>query len=256
MAEADKNTVKGLLKASFLPTDWEWKYSRNPTFDAGLAAVVEKDGNIVGCNHWLPREIKLSRSSTVSAILSADFAIDPSHRKHGIGKSLLLFQRQSVLPNHRGAILNYMFTTTELGKRLFKPTANYIPVSTSTVTYSRRWSWRQFIRRVEEVSLNTEANTKGRNLKFVFYIPGAPPLTIALNQRRIEAFQGDVAEASLRVKGDLATLALLSKKEKRLRKLFKALLTGRIRVSGSLSGLIGLNQNLDLLREIFRFALY
>jgi hypothetical protein len=111
---------------------------------------------------------------------------------------------------------------------------------------------------VEEANMNTGRNGESggksvkRNLKVVFYVLGAPPLTIALNQGRIEAFQGDVEGPALRVKSDLATFGHLRRKEKRMRRLVKALLTRRLRVRGSLFDIVSLYQNLPLLEEIFR----
>jgi predicted N-acetyltransferase YhbS len=257
LAKGDEDAVKGLLKRSSIQSDWEWKYLHNPSFDPCLVAIAEENAKIVGCNHWLLQDIKLSSSSVGKAILSGDIAVDPKHRKRGIGKSLLLFLRSSSLSNARGAVLTYMFATPELSKRLYQPTVGYVPIATSTVTYGRRWSWKQFIRAVDEANVNLGRNGEfggksvKRNLKVVFYVLGAPPLTIALNQGRIEAFQGDVEGPTLRVKSDLATFGHLRRKEKRMRRLVKALLTRRLRMSGSLFGIISLYQNLPLLEEIF-----
>jgi GNAT superfamily N-acetyltransferase len=252
LAEGDEDGVRELLKRNFIWTDWEWKYLHNPSFDPSLVVVAEENGEIVGCDHWLPRDIKLSSSSVGRVIFCADIVVDSNHRGRGIGESLVRFLRKSSLSNVRGAVLSYAFTSLELNERLFQPTAGSVPLATSTVTYCKRWSWKQFIRRVEEVNMKTDP--KG-NLKFVFHVLGAPPLTIALNQGRIEAFQGDIEGAAVRIKSDLATLGHLKRKERRMRKLVKALLTGRLRVSGSLSGIIHLYQNLHLLEEVFRIAL-
>jgi len=50
-------------------------------FDPCLVAIAEENGKIVGCNHWLLRDIKVSSSSVGSAILSGDLAVHPNHRK-------------------------------------------------------------------------------------------------------------------------------------------------------------------------------
>ena len=261
LAIADESAVKELLRRSFISTDWNWKYLSNPSFDPSLVAIAEENGKIVGCDHWLLRDVKLSRSSVAKAISAGDIAVDPSHRKRGIGRSLLLFQRKSILSNDRGAFLSYAFTSQELNQRLFQPASGYVPLTTSTVTYSKRWSWKQFIRRVEEVKMNVgprdgfRGESHKRTVKIVFQVHGAPPLIIALGQGRIEAFEGNAEGVDLRVKSDLATLARLRRKDKRMRHLLKALLTGRLRISGGLLGIIGLYQNLDVLEQVFRFAL-
>ena len=117
LAKGDEDAVKGLLKRSSTQSEWEWKYLHNPSFDPCLVAIAEENGKIVGCNHWLLQDIKLSSSSVGKAILSGDIAVDPKHRKRGIGKSLLLFLRSSSLSNARGAVLTYMFANPGLSKR-------------------------------------------------------------------------------------------------------------------------------------------
>lgn len=254
LAKGDEDAVRGLVKRVFVGSEWEWKYLHNPSFDPSLVVVAEKNGKIVGCDHWLPRDIKISSSSVGRTIMCADIAVDPDHRKRGIAESLVLFERKSSLSKVKGAVLNYAFTNPNLSRRLFQPAAGFVPIVTSTVTYGKRWSWKQFIQRVKEGSPSMDLEGVKRNLKLVFDVSGAPPLTIALSQGRIEVSQGDVEGAVLMVKSDFATLARLRRKEKRIRGLFKALLTGRLRVTGSLLGVISLYQNLDLLTEIFRLV--
>jgi len=82
-----------------------------------------------------------------------------------------------------------------------------------------------------------------------FCVLGTPPLTIAVNQERIDVFQGDVEGPALRVKSDLATFGHLRRKEKR--RLVKALLTRRLRMSGSLFDVTSLYQTLPLVEEVF-----
>jgi GNAT superfamily N-acetyltransferase len=250
--EGDEDRVRELLKRNLIPTDWKWKYLHNPSFNPSLVVVAEENGKIVGCDHWLLRDIKLSSSSVGRVIFCADIVVDSNHRRRGIGESLVRFLRRASLSNARGAVLSYAFTSLELNERLFQPTAGYVPLETSTVTYCRRWSWKQFIRRVQGLNMKTDVAGK---FKFVFHVLGAPSLTIALNQGRIEVLQGDVEGAVVTIKSDLATLGHLKRKERRMRELIKALLTGRVRVSGSLSGIIRLYQNLHLIEEIFRIAL-
>lgn len=262
IAKGDEDAVEGLVKSTFMhflgDDYWKWKYLRNPNFDPSLVAVAEKKGKIVGCNHWLLRDIKLSSSLVGKAILCADIAVDPNHRDRGVGKSLLLLLRSSRPLSTKGAAVNYMFADPELSKRLYKPTVGYIPIPTSTVRYTKRWGWREYIRRLEETSMEIVPkggfNGKGvkREFKVVFHVLGAHPLTIAVNQGGIEASEENVEDADLTVKCDLATLVSLRRKEKRMRRFFKAWLTGKIKVKGSLFGIISLYRNLHLVQEIFR----
>ena len=73
-----------------------------------------------------------------------------------------------------------------------------------------------------------------------------------MNQGGIEASEENVEDADLTVKIDLGTLVSLKRKEKRTRRFSKALLTGKLKVKGSLFGIISLYRNLHLLQEIFR----
>jgi len=262
IAKGDEEAVEGLVKHTFMhflgDDYWKWKYSRNPNFDPSLVAVAEKDGKIVGCNHWLLRDIKLSSSLVGKAILCADIAVDPNHRERGVGKSLLLLLRSSRPSSTKGAVVNYMFADPELSKRLYRPAVGYIPIPTSTVRYTKRWSWREYIRRLEETHM--EMIPKGgfsgkgvkREFKVVFHVLGAPPLTIAVNQGGIEASEENVEDADLTVKCDLTTLVSLRRKEKRMRRFLKAWLTRKLKVKGSLFGIISLYRNLHLVQEIFR----
>jgi predicted N-acetyltransferase YhbS len=236
---------------------WEWKYLRNPNFDPSLVAVAERKGRIVGCNHWLLRDIKLSSSSVCRAILCCDIAVDPDHRKRGLGKSLLLFLRSSGLSNAKGSVLSYMFSSPELGKRLYGPTVGYIPFSTSTVRYVKRWSWKNLMRKVNEINTNPSqgdgpSKRATDDFAVVFHVIGAPPLTIAFHGGRIKALEETIVDARLKITTDLATFTALSRREKRVRRLLKAVLGRKLKVNGSLLSIIKLYHNLHTLEEIFR----
>jgi predicted N-acetyltransferase YhbS len=250
-----ENNARALLGGDF----WEWKYFRNPNFDPSLVAVAESKGRIVGCNHWLLRDIKLSSSSVCRAILCGDIAVDPNHRKHGVGKSLLLFLH-SNLSNAKGSVLSYMFADPELGKRLYGPVVGYIPISTSTLRYCKRWSWKNLVERVKEINsacalnLSQENGFKRRtrdDLTVVFQVLGASPLTIVVNKGRIEALEESIEDAPLKITTDLATLTALSRREKRMRRVLKALLERKLKVRGSLFSIIKLYRNFHTLEAIF-----
>ena len=236
---------------------WEWKYLHNPNFDPSLVAVAERKGRIVGCNHWLLRDIRLSGSSVCKAILCGDIAVDPNHRKRGLGKSLLLFLRSSSLSNAKGSVLSYMFANPELGKRLYGPTVGYIRMSTSTVRYCKRWSWKNVVERVKEINMNPgQEDGFNRRAKddfaVVFHVSGASPLTITVNKGRIEALEESIEDAPLKITTDLATLTALSRRERRIRRFLKALLQRKLKIKGNLFSIIKLYHNLHTLEEIFR----
>jgi predicted N-acetyltransferase YhbS len=263
--KGDKEAVRALVKRVFADNarsllggePWEWKYLRNPNFDPSLVAVAERKGRIVGCNHWLLRDIKLTGLLVCKAILCGDIAVDPNHRKRGLGKSLLLFLRSSGLSNAKGSVLSYMFSTPELGKRLYGPTVGYIRMSTSTVRYVKRWSWKNVVRKVNEINTNpSQEDGLGKratdDFAVVFHVIGAPPLTIVVNGGRIKALEESIVEARLKITTDLATFTALSRREKRVRRLLKAVLGRKLKVKGSLLSIIKLYQNLHRLEEIFR----
>lgn len=263
--KGDEEPVRALVKRVFADNarsllggdTWEWKYLHNPNFDPSLVAVAERKGRIVGCNHWLLRDIKLTGSSVCKAILCGDIAVDPNHRKRGLGKSLLLFLRSSGLSNAKGSVLSYMFSTPELGKRLLGPTVGYIRMSTSTVRYVKRWSWKNVVRKVNEINTNpSQEDGLGKrateDFAVVFHVIGAPPFTIAVNGGRIKALEESTADARLKITTNLATFTALSRREKRVRRLLKAVLGRKLKVKGSLLSIIKFYQNLHRLEEIFR----
>lgn len=255
--KGDKEAVEALVTPVLSGgQSWEWKYFENPNFDPSLVAVAERKGRIVGCNHWLLRDIKLSGSSVCRAILCGDIVVDPNHRKRGVGKSLLLFLRGSSLSKAEGSVLTYMFAKPELGKRLYGPAVGYIRISTSTVRYGKLWGWKSVVGRVKEINMNLgqeEAFNRraADNFAVVFHVLGAPPLTIAVNKGRIEASEESIEDAPLKVTTDLATLTALRRRERRMRRILKALLERKLKVSGSLFSIIKLYQNLHTLEEIF-----
>jgi len=261
LTEGDKVAVKRLVRnvfSRFLGGDyWEWKYSQNPDFDPSMVAVAEKDGKVVGCNHWLLRDFKLSSSLTTKALLCADIAVDAEHRKHGVGKSLLVFLRSTGIFRSKGAVVNYMFADSELSKRLYRPVVGYIPIRTSTVTYTKRLNWKKVMRRIDEINEKMKLQEGGNrraselNSKIAFYVSGAPPLTVIINSGVIEAIEENIENANVRVESNLATLIGLVESKNRKRSLLKALLTGKLKVRGSLLGIWRFYRNFRLLEEIF-----
>lgn len=263
--KGDREAVEALVKRVFADNVrslsggqfWEWKYLHNPNFDPSLVAVAERKGRIVGCNHWLLRDIKLSGSSVCKAILCGDIAVDPNHRKRGLGKSLLLFLRSSGLSKAKGSVLNYMFANPELGKRLYGPVVGYIHVPTSTLRYCKRWSWKNVVERVKEINMNLGQkdgfNRRATdNFAVVFHVLGASPLTITVNKGRIEALEESIEDTPLKVTTDLATLTALSRRERRIRRFLKALLQRKLKIKGSLFSIIKLYHNFHTLEEIFK----
>ncbi len=120
---------------------WKWKYPLNPGFNPSLVVVAEKDGRIVGCNHWLQRKLKIGPTSEIDAGLAGDIAVNPDFRNMGVGKALLKFVR-TANPSKRYPIM-YMFANPELRKRFHSPVAGYVPAPDGTVAYTKILNWKK-----------------------------------------------------------------------------------------------------------------
>jgi len=254
--DKDEENVKQLVESVFTyflsGEYWDWKYKFNPDFDSSLVAVAEKDGKIIGCNHWLLRELRISGSTEVKAVLGADIAVNPEYRGQGIGKSLLLFLRSSQAIRDKGVVLSYMFADPNLSKRLYRPVAGYVPGPAATVSYSKVLSWSKLKDRAEVVNeqINSERFEKF-DLKIRFQLSGAPQLLLELSKKGVRVSDGNFKNANITIKSDLSILSMLKKKKWRKRNLIRALLTGKLKVKGSLLNILRFYRSLWLIEEVF-----
>lgn len=251
--ELIKVTFQGFLDGKY----WDWKHLYNPRFDPSLVAVAEKNGEIVGCSHWLQGKFKIARNIEVNSILTCDLAVKLEHRRRGIAKKLLLQRRTRETFKQRGIVINYDFANPKLAKKLYTPLLGYIKVGLTTKKYYKMLSWRKIIEKIEKTSEHRklEKETCGilsSSLTILCRFRGAPPLTIQINQGSIKAIEGSIEPADVVVEGDLANFASL-KGEKRIKsKLLKSLLTRKIKVKGNLIGLFKLYRNFNVLEKTFR----
>jgi len=250
----DEEDVKQLIERVFKNflggRYWDWKYKHNPNFDPSLLMVAEKSGKVVGCNHWLKRDLKISDALKVNVILGADLIVDSEYRGHGIGKSLMLFSRSRVtLAVKQGALIRYMFADPNLSKRLYTPVADYIPAPTSTLSYFKILNWTKLSSQIEK----TKETLKGKNvdLKIMFNLLGAPQLLIELTKNKIKIAQAPFANADIVVNGDLSTLAHIKSKKNKSRAVIWALLTRKLQIKGNIFSLIKFYKNIWLIKEIF-----
>ena len=233
---------------------WNWKYKFNPNFDSSLVAVAEKNGKIVGCNHWLLRELKISGSTEVKAVLGADIAVSPEHRGCGIGKSLLLFLRSSQAVRDKDAVLSYMFADPNLSKHFYRPVAGYIRASTTTVSYFKLLSWSKLkdrIKVVNEKIKSEKEKLEKLDLKIRFQLSGAPQLLLELSKNGVRVSERNFKNANVTVISDLSTLSILKKKKCRRRNLIRALFTGKLKIKGSLVNLFRFYRSFWLIGEVF-----
>jgi len=246
-----ENVFRDFLNGKY----WDWKYKFNPDFDPSLVAIAEKNGKIIGCNHWLLRRLKISALTEVKAVLGADIAVRPEYRGRGIGKSLLLFLRSSKAIRDKGAVLSYMFADPNLSKSFYGPAAGYIPAPTTTISYFKLLSWSKLknnIKAVNEKIKHESKRLEKLNLKILFQLSGAPQLLLKLSKKGIEDGETDLQNADVIVIGDLSTLAVLKGREGRIRNLLKALLTRKLKIKGGLFSILKFYRSFWLVEEIFR----
>lgn len=257
----DEGSVKALVKGSFsgfLEGEyWDWKYGENPGFDPSLIAVAEKDGKVVGCNHWLVRDLKFSEALAIRTVLGADLTVSPEHRRRGIGRSLLLFLRSSKAFKEKGAVISYMFPNPEMISPLYRPSAFYISAPSRTTRYVKILNWGRLKKRLESVNRRVKADEEllervtSLNMRILFQISEAPPLVLKMGDEGVEVEETNREHSDVAFSLDLATLEALKGAENKTYKLLRAWLTGKLKIRGSLSKLIKLYRNFWIFQEIF-----
>ena len=238
--QADETVLIKLVKEGFPDflegNFWVWKYKLNPDFDPSLVVVAEKDGQVVGCNHWLVRDFKLSRCLKVKASLGADIIVRPEHRGHGVGKALLKFFRTSKAFKEKGAILTYMFADRDLGKRLYGPAVGYVAAPNSTTMYMKFLNCRrlkekfQLINEAIESRKELQRELDGLNMRIVFRLRGAPAFSINLASNQIDLVEGELETADAIVEGDFPLFSSAMEGKRGASGLIKALLTRKLKV--------------------------
>ena len=250
-----KNCFDDFLEGEF----WNWKYKLNPDFNSNLVAVAESNGEIIGCNHWLLKNFKLSPFLRTKAILGADIVVDPKYRSKGVGRKLLASLRASeVVKTDRPSII-YIFADPSLAKHFHTPAGGYVPAPDKTVFYFKILNWNKLeanARILNEKILagNFKDRLSESNLSILFKISDAPPLHLSMTEKGV-TIEGKVGlkkrDADITISADLETLQQVGAKKKRLRNVFVALLTRKLKISGSPKKLLALYRNLWILQEIF-----
>ncbi len=256
LREKDEEAVRTLVESTFtfFPTGkfWDWKYLRNPSFDRSFMAVAEEDGKIVGCNHWLPRKIKLTDSIVVDSMLGASIAVAPEYRKRGVGRALIHFLRSQH--NERKPPLMYMFTDPELRKHFHAPVGGYIPAPGGTVWYRKILNWNKvktnaadFNERIKRGEFTGQLAKV--DLTVVFKVHGAPPLCLHLDGRGVEV-NASVENADVTISSDGAIFSKIRDGQSGVRILIGPLVTGRLKLRGSLRKMLVAYRNMRVFREI------
>ena len=245
-----ENVFGGFLEGRF----WNWKYKLNPSFNPSLVMVAEENGVIIGCNHWLLKDFRLSYSLETKAILGADVAVDPKHRGKGVGKSLLRSLRSSEIMRKEQPSISYSFVNPSLAKHFHTPTAGYIPAPDRTILYFKILNWKKF---TENANMLNEQIAAGKfndrlskfELRVLLKISGAPPLHFHMSENGVKVDEEE-QNADVTIAGDLATFQKIRAEKKRKWNIFKALFTMRLRIKGKPKKLVTFYKNFWVLQEI------
>jgi predicted N-acetyltransferase YhbS len=85
--DGDEQQIVELLNKSFsnwgTVSDWQKKYMQNPNFDSKMVFVGEDGGRIVGCVHYLRRDVKF-KDGFLHAYVGGDGATLPGYAGKGV----------------------------------------------------------------------------------------------------------------------------------------------------------------------------
>jgi predicted N-acetyltransferase YhbS len=259
--EGDEEAVKQLVESVFggflKGKYWDWKYKGNPYFDSRLVAVAEANGEVVGCNHWLLRDLKYSSSLVDKAVLAADVAVRPDYRGKGLGTSLLQFLRLSDVVKSKDIALIYMFADPELAKKFHTPAVGYVLVADGTAQYTKVLNWKKVKQNVDLLNEAIRSGRFGRKLPkhdfiFLFKMSGAPPLCIHVKEDSLVVDDREgLDSADLVVSGEFSVFNTIKMAKRKKWSLLKALLTGKLKIKVKLTKLFSLFDALWIFEEVF-----
>lgn len=265
----DEQGVKGLVELAFGSSlngaFWDWKYKLNPLFKPCFVMVAEHNGAIVGCNHWLLKNLKLAKSCEAKAVIGAELAVHPDYRRNGIGKNLLQSLRESEAVRREKPLLIQIFVpSASLAEHFHTPVGGYVRAPIRTAYYVKMLNWKKVEARVRSV------NDKIRTGKYLTQLPksplriffnfsNAPPLYFSLTKTGVsidEKNKDYTKETDVLISGDLATLQQIKANKHKLWIAFKSLLARKFKIKGSLRKIWALYKNSWILLEIFNTNQY
>jgi predicted N-acetyltransferase YhbS len=260
MSEKDEQALTKLLRKDFSLFNnedyWVWKYKKNPNFDSSLVIVAEKDQTIVGCNHWLTRELKLSNNLKIKAALAGDLLVHPDHRGCGVAAELLRTMRSSEAIRAKNLSLTYMFAPLKLNSRLYEPVVGYIAAPNSTCTYRKIFNCKELKSKISKFNLNIQKKTdlkeklKKINLAVFLNIVGSPPFTMRFNGEGVFIEEDNrLVSPDIIIEGIIPLSSAIFEGKFSSRKLIVSFLTRKIIVRKGISKIFSLQKALKILKS-------
>jgi len=238
----DENQVIDVVTSSLNNINkdqWLWKYIENPYFDESLAFIAENSGRVIGCLHYLPREIKIAKSLRVNTVLGADFAVYPDYREKGIGSNMLKFSRASKVFEKKGVTLTYGFINHKL-MNFYKHNINTVIVPLSTALYQKFLSVDPikkkltFIKKLATVADEKQGKLKDANIDVLFRLTGIPIFILKVENGKVNIDTKATSNPDLEVMGDPYFFESIYNGEKGILDIMIGMLKGKIGVRGSL----------------------
>jgi len=240
LKEQDEQALTELLRTGFplfLKNNyWTWKYKKNPYFEPSLVAVAEENGKIIGCNHWLMRDLKLSSDLKVRTALAGDLLIRYEHRGQGIAAELLRAMRSSEIVKYNGITLSYMFAPIKLNERLYSPVAGYISAPNSTSTYKKFFNCNRLKEKIQFIDNCIKSDEKLTNklrdlrMSALFRLKGLPTFVLYIESIGVHLEEGVIEKPDVIIEGSLPLSSAIIEGKISVRDLTKAYLTGEIKI--------------------------
>jgi putative sterol carrier protein len=260
--DQDEQALTELLKTGFplflKDNYWNWKYKENPDFNPSLIAVAEKGGKLVGCNHWLQRDLKLSSQLKIKAALAGDLLVHPEHRGQGIAAELLGILRSSEAVKNNDITLSYMFAPLKLNNRLYAPVAGYVAAPNATSTYKKFFNCRELKEKIEimdsRIKTNKELKAKlsGLEMHVLFRLRGIPVFTLQIESDGVYLLEGQTKAPDIVIEGTLPLSSSIIDGKIGAKKLVKAWMTGKIKIKKGLLKTFKLQKAIGILNNATR----
>jgi len=241
--DKDENEVIKLVTSTFEAVSrdqWLWKYARNPHFDRSLVFVAEDNGRIIGCMHYLPRELKITGSLAIKGALGADFAVDPDYRQRGVGSSILKFSRSSKALEKKGIAVTYGFVDYNRAG-FYRRNIDSVIMPLSIAVFRKFFDTSPIEKRLPSLDKPTNEGNKRvvgdlreTNMSVVFRLKGIPIFTLNIRDGNISVDKRETSDPDLTIGGDPYFLESVFVGSKGVLGLVVGMLRGKIRIRGGL----------------------